>query len=299
MRLLKFLALLLPAGLVVPGCGPAQPPPREFAVRGMVVETRPATATAVVRHEAIPGYMAAMTMPFRVRQTNELTGLQPGDDIAFRLIVTAQESWIEQIRRVGAARTLPTASHTNAPAATSSTNAPPRLAELVADMVFTNELGREVRWRDFDGQAIGLTFLFTRCPVPDYCPRLARNFAAATRRLQTLPDAPTNWHLLALTIDPDFDTPAVLRRYAAAHGADSSRWNLLVTSKENTVRFARLFGLNYQPAAGTIEHDFRTVIVDAAGQVQAVWPIGGDTTDQLVAELINAARVPRTAPAPP
>jgi protein SCO1/2 len=298
MRLLKFLALLLPAGLVASGCGPAPPPPREFAVRGVLVETRPATATAVVRHEAIPGYMAAMTMPFRVRQTNELTGLQPGDEIAFRLIVTAQASWIEQVRRVGAARTVPADSPADSPGA-APTNAPPRLAELVADMVFTNELGQVVRWRDFDGQAIGLTFLFTRCPVPDYCPRLAKNFAAATRRLQALPDAPTNWHLLALTIDPDFDTPAVLRRYAAAHGADASRWNLLVTSKENTVRFARLFGLNYQPAAGTIEHDFRTVIVDAAGQIQAVWPVGGDTTDQLVAELIRAARVPGTAPASP
>ena len=90
-----------------------------------------------------------------------------------------------------------------------ATNAAPRLADLVADMVFTNELNQVVRWLDFEGQAIGLTFLFTRCPVPDYCPRLAKNFAAATRKLRALPDAPTNWHLLALTIDPAFDTPAV------------------------------------------------------------------------------------------
>jgi protein SCO1/2 len=275
------------------GCREETPSAREFDVRGVVVEVRPGGAGAVIRHEAIPGYMKAMTMPFRAKDTNELAGLQPGDEVAFRFLVTREESWIEQVRRTARA-TVPAATNTSTPPP--ATNAPARLSDFVADMVFTNELNQAVRWRDFDGQAIGLTFLFTRCPVPDYCPRLAKNFAAATRKLQARPDAPTNWRLLALTIDPAFDTPAVLRGYATLHGADSNRWSLLVTSKENTLRIARLFGLIYEPAAGTIEHDFRTVIVDAAGGVQAVWPIGGDTSDALVNELIKAARATNAAP---
>jgi protein SCO1/2 len=271
--------------VAVSGCREATPTTREFAVRGVVVEVRADGASAVIRHEEIPGYMAAMTMPFRARHTNELAGLRPGDEVTFRFHVTRDESWIEQVRRTARA---PAA--TNSTATPPATNAPVRLVDFVGDMVFTNELGQTVRWRDFDGQAIGLTFLFTRCPVPDYCPRLAKNFAAATRKLRARPDAPANWRLLALTIDPAFDTPVVLRNYAALHGADSNRWNLLVTSPENTRRFTQLFGLNYEPASGTIEHDFRTVVVDAAGRVRTMWPIGGDTSDALVAELIQAAR---------
>jgi protein SCO1/2 len=282
--------------IAVCGCREATPSIRQFDVRGVVVEVRAGAATAVIRHEAIPGYMAAMTMPFQAKNTNELAGLRPGDEVTFRFLVTKNASWIEQVHRTASAP-VPAAAGGLAPPAP-VTNAPARLADFVADMVFTNELNQAVRWRDFDGQAIGFTFLFTRCPVPDYCPRLAKNFAAATRKLQARPDAPTNWHLLALTIDPAYDTPAVLGRYAKLHGADPTRWNLLVTSKEDTLRIARLFGLNYEPVAGTIEHDFRTVIVDATGRVQAVWPIGGDTSSQLVEELIRAARVTEGAGAP-
>lgn len=287
------LGLLLGV-FVFAGCRETEPALREFPVRGVVVEVRADGKCAVIRHEEIPGYMAAMTMPFHVRDTNELAGLQPDDEIAFRFFVAREESWIGQVQRLG--RVPSPATNDLAAPAPAVTNAAPRLADLVADMVFTNELNQAVRWRDFEGQAIGFTFLFTRCPVPDYCPRLAKNFAVATRKLQALPDAPTNWHLLALTIDPAFDTPAVLKGYARLHGADSSRWNLLVTSKEDTLRFARLFGLGYEPKAGTIEHDFRTVIVDATGQVQTVWPIGGDTSDQLVAELVKAARATNAPP---
>ncbi|NJN06105.1 MAG: hypothetical protein HC814_06735 [Rhodobacteraceae bacterium] len=280
-------SLLLLAFATVSGCRDATTAVREFTVRGVVVEVRVGGASAVIRHEAIPGYMAAMTMPFQAKATNELTGIQPGDEIEFRFVVTPEESWMERVRRTGRVAESPTAKTQAVPALTPAETAP-LLAGLVADMVFTNELGQAVRWSDFDGKAIGFTFLFTRCPVPDYCPRLAKNFAAATHRLQSMPGAPTNWHLLALTIDPVFDTPVVLRNYAKFHGADPARWSLLTTTPDATARFARLFGLGYEPVSGTIEHDFRTVIVDATGRVQAVWPISGDTTDALVTELIKA-----------
>ena len=204
--------------------------------------------------------------------------------------MAANESWIESVTKsnsgeVGAA----------VPTAPPATPTPARLAEVIADIAFTNELGHTVRWSQFDGQAVGFTFFFTRCPLPEYCPRLMKNFAGASRKLAVLSGGPTNWHLLALTFDPEFDQPPVLRAYANAYGANPNRWNFLVTSPENTARIARLFGLNYVKEGGTINHDFRTVIVDALGRVQADWPIGGDTTDMLVAELVKAARATNAA----
>ncbi|MBI3878805.1 MAG: SCO family protein [Verrucomicrobia bacterium] len=261
-----------------------------FAVRGVIRELKP-DGHAVIAHEEITNYMAAMTMPFRLRDTNELRGLAPGDAIRFQLHVAAGESWIDGLVKTG--RADPAAKSSGAPSAdepiSPSTNAPTTLAEYLSGITFTNEQGRVVRWREFEGQAIGLTFFFTRCPLPEYCPRLSKNLAGASAKLTAMPNTPTNWHLLSVTFDPQFDTPAVLRSYAQFYGADSNRWSFLTAAPGDIATFARLFGLNYERDGGTINHDFRTVVIDAAGGVRAVWPIGGDTTDLLVTEMVKAA----------
>jgi len=293
-QLVFAFALAITLG-ALSGCG--KPAPRSFEVNGVVRELKPDGRTVLIAHDEIRGYMPAMTMPLRARSTNELAGIRAGDAIRFRLVVTAEESWIEGVTKIGsnapASRGAPERASATATAQAPATNAPPRLADLLADITFTNQSGQPVSWSQFDGQALALTFLFTRCPLPEYCPRLARNFSGASRKLAAMPDAPANWHLIALTFDPEFDSPAVLRAYGQAYGQDTNRWSLLATSPTNTARVAQLFGLNYVREGGTINHDFRTVIIDAAGDVQAVWPIGGDTTDMLVAELTKAARASR------
>jgi protein SCO1/2 len=257
-----------------------------FAVKGVVRELKPDGRTLVVRHEEIPNYMAAMTMPFRVKDTNELSLIQAGDEITFRLSVTEEESWMDHVRKTGRkfASEDPGrgASSTNAPADTIN------LIEALSTYVFTNEFGRAVRFPEFQGKAVGFTFFFTRCPIPEYCPRLTKNFAGATEKLKAMQGAPTNWHFLSISFDPAFDTPALLHSYGRMYGYDSNRWSFLTASPDTVKEVTARFGFNAQPSNAGFDHNFLTVVVNADGFLQGMWPIGGDTTDNLVAEMLKA-----------
>jgi protein SCO1/2 len=269
--------------------------PKTFEVKGTIREIKPDAKTVTIDHEAIPNYMEAMTMPFRVKGTNELAGLRRGDVVRFRLSVTESESWIDRISRVGTSTNTP-----GAPAVT-STNQPAtptaNILEGLSAYTFINEFGRPVNFREYRGQAIALTFFFTRCPIPDYCPRLTKNFLAATRKLESLPNAPTNWHLFSISFDTQIDTPEVLRGYANAYAYNSNRWSFLTASAQTIAAVTRNFGFSFKKEAGTFTHEFLTVVLNAEGYWQAAWPIGGDTSDVLVEELIKAAAVkPKQTP---
>ena len=183
---------------------------------------------------------------------------------------------------------------TSSSAGAARSNAIPTVADI-PDFALTNEFGAPVKLRDFKGSALALTFFFTRCPLPEYCPRLSRNFAEASRTLESQASGPTNWHLLSVSFDPA-DTPGVLRAYARQYQYDSNRWSFITGDAAQLRALARGFGLAVMETNGTFIHDFRTVIFDANGRLQRMWPVGGDTTKLLVTELTTAARV---APADP
>src|SRR6185503_19842650 len=128
--------------------------------------------------------MAAMTMPFRARDTNELGGLKAGDEIAFRLSVTEDESWIDRVTRTGHS----TPAEVKAAPVTTNTPTEFRLT-TIPDFALTNEFGQPLSLHGFRGRAVAMTFFFTRCPIPEYCPRLTKNFQGAIERLKALPDA--------------------------------------------------------------------------------------------------------------
>ncbi|HXI51181.1 MAG TPA: SCO family protein [Candidatus Saccharimonadales bacterium] len=285
--LIKFLVALL--GLPMAACRPgADSSGKSFAGRGLVRELRPDHRSVVLQHEAISNYMEAMTMPFRVRDTNELAGLQPGDQITFRLRVLADESWLENVQRIGRAPVTNTAAAT--PPAPAATN---ELAEFrlsrIPDFALTNELGQPVRFKDFQGRALAMTFFFTRCPIPEYCPRLTKNFAGAIDRLKAMPGGPTNFHFLSISFDP-LDTPLLLRAYARQYHYDSNHWSFITGKPEDIRELARGFGVSVTPAGAVYNHGFSTLIFDATGRLQLMWPIGGDLTDTIVTELTKAAR---------
>jgi protein SCO1/2 len=290
---------------LVTSCGPREAneagrakagPVREYAVTGVVQRLDPGKAEAVVRHQKVPGYMSAMTMPFRVRDTNELAEVQPGDELVFRLNVAEDESWIDRIKKTGARQTVVSGIAGPDRATTNSTGLGARHPLL--EFAFTNELDQPVRLGQFaaQGKALAYTFIFTRCPVPDYCPRLTKNFAGVSRKLAATPNAPANWHLLSVTIDPEFDTPAVLRAYARNHGYDSNHWSF-VTGPTNVIRqLAEMSGLAYErDVSFGFTHGLRTLIVDRAGRLQQVIPVGGDLSDVIADELIKAATAPTNA----
>jgi len=255
-----------------------------FHVKGTIREIKPDGKSVTIAHEAITNYMKAMTMPFRVKATNELTGLRSGDIVNFRLSVTETESWIDRVQKIGT---------TNTASVHEEKGTPPKpgvnVVEGLSAYTFINEFGRPVNFRDYRGQAIGLTFFFTACPIPDYCPRLTKNFLAASRKLESMPNGPTNWHLFSISFDTERDTPEMLRTYARGYGYNSNRWSFLTASAQTMGAVTRNFGFNYNKEGGTFNHQFLTIVLDAQGYTQGAWPIGGDTSDMLVEELIKAA----------
>src|SRR5881628_979862 len=162
--------------------------------------------------------MDAMTMVFDVKNTNELTGLQPGDNISFRMIVTDEDGWIDQVKRLGT--TTPILANAPENFRRAREVDPLKVGDALPDYHFTNEFGNAVSLGDFKGQAVAFTFVFTRCPFPTFCPRMSQNFEAVQNTLKEMPNAPTNWHLLSITIDPAYDTPAVLKNYATQYHSD-------------------------------------------------------------------------------
>ncbi|HUA67638.1 MAG TPA: SCO family protein [Candidatus Saccharimonadales bacterium] len=269
---------------------PSGPNTRAFAVRGVVRELNPDEQTVIISNEAISNYMDAMTMPFKVRDSNVLKGLRPGDQVAFRLHVTSTDSWVDQIVRVGAV-SLPLSE--SKPATVELPPARGRNSLWYYD--FTNEFGRPVGLSDFHGQALAITFFYTRCPLPNFCPRLSKNFEEASQKLKSLPGAPTNWHFLSISFDPQFDTPAMLKAYGESYQYDSKHWSFLTGPPDKIAELARQSGVRFESDNGLINHNFRTLIVDANGHLQTVFPISGDFSDSIVAEIIKAAAVTNQA----
>ncbi len=143
-----------------------------FEVKGVVVIAPGEGKTIVIRHEAISNYMAAMTMPFEVKDTNELRGLQAGDAVAFRMVVTPKEGWIEAVTKLNRApEAAPREMIHFGPAVAELSE-----GDLLPNYRFTNELGRAVEWQEFRGQTLALTFFFTSCPYPNFCPRMTGEF---------------------------------------------------------------------------------------------------------------------------
>jgi len=260
---------------------------QNYAVKGVVRELKPDGRTVVIRHEEIPGYMEAMTMPFRVRDTNELRGITSGDALSFRLNVTDDASWIDQVNRTGSSGVIEAPKPAAAPAV--STNQPGTFSwESIPEFALTNEFGQPVRLRDLKGRAVAMTFFFTLCPLPEYCPRLSKNFQGAQAKLKAMSGGPTNFLLLSVSFDPR-DTPQVLRAYGRAYGYDSNHWSFITGKPEHIEELASGFGVNAKLEGGTYDHGFSTAIFDAAGKLQNMWPIGGDLTDQIVSDLVKGA----------
>jgi protein SCO1/2 len=259
--------------------------PRSFMVKGVVEQLKADSKTIVIRHEAISNYMDAMTMPFKVKEPKELVGLQTGDEISFRLQVTSSESWIDGIVKSGSRPP----GETIAPAKVEPPGTPgARKRHPLMDYKFTNELGQAVSLGDFHGQALALTFFFTRCPIPDYCPRLSKNFQAASEKLNSTPGGPTNWHFLSVTFDPEVDNPQVLKAYAEQYHYDPAHWSFLTGPSEQVSELARQSDVKFDHDGAFYNHNFRTLIIDAAGHVQMIFPMGGDLSDAIVDEMRKA-----------
>jgi len=258
-----------------------------FQVKGVIVKVIPREKSVEIKHEEIRGYMPAMTMPFDVKDTNELAGLAPGDSVVFRMIVTDTEGWIEQIRKLGSTNSVPTAGNFRLVRDVEPLNIGDRLPEYH----FTNQLGQAFSTADFKGQALAITFLFTRCPFPTFCPKMANDFSETQQSLISAGNL-TNWHLLTVSFDPEFDKPVVLKSYAERYHYDPAHWTFATGDLVEITAIAEQCGLNFwHDETGSISHNLRTVVVDASGRLQKIFTGNTWKTDELVAEMKQAGRV--------
>jgi protein SCO1/2 len=274
------------------------PPPTEstsgkddlqiYSARGVVKELKPDGRTVVVRHEAITNYMPAMTMPLQVKDTRELEGLSTGDEITFRLLVTSNDGWIDQIRKIGATNVVE--DPVREPFRRVRDVEPLTLGDPLPDYPFTNELGQSITLGQFKGNALGITFIFTRCPFPLFCPRLSGNFQAASKQLLDMKDGPKNWRLLSISFDPDFDTPQMLRAYARRYDYDPAHWSFATGALIEIDAITEQFGLMFPRNGALFDHNFRTVVIDADGKIQRVFAGNEWKVDDFVAEMVSAAK---------
>jgi len=260
-----------------------------FQVKGVVVSVKPKEKSIEVKHEEIPGYMPAMTMPFDVRDTNELAGLAPGDSIAFRMLVTDTDGWIDQIRKMAA-------STTNSPPITGPFRLvrdvePLGIGDTLPEYHFTNQLGEVISTAQFKGGVLAITFLFTRCPFPTFCPLMSNHFAEAQKKLLEMPGAPKNWHLLTISFDPEFDKPSILKAYAERYKYDPTHWDFATGALIDITALSEQVGLNFwHDETGNISHNLRTVVINSSGRVHKIFSGNQWSSDELVQEMVKAAK---------
>lgn len=274
----------------------AAPTQQVFQVKGMIMELMPAEKSVRIKHEEIPGYMAAMTMPFDVKDTNELAGLEVGDRVAFRMTVTDKDGWIDQLKKIEGGAT-------NAPKANvlPSTNGftfvrdadPLEIGDAMPDYHFTNQVGQAVSFGQMRGQAFAFTFVFTRCPYPTFCPLMSNNFRDVQNALLKMSNGPTNWHLFTVSFDPAWDTPERLKGYAEGLKYDPRYWSFLTSDLITITSLADQVGEVFAKDVDGpgISHNLRTVVVDAKGRVQTIFRENKWTPEELVAEIAKAAQV--------
>lgn len=259
-----------------------------YSVTGIVVEVQAAEKYVEIQHEKIPGYMAAMTMPFDVKDTNELTGLGEGDKVVFKMIVLTNDAWIENIRVTEKSiKGIPT----TGPFRLVREVEPLEVGDALPEYHFTNELGKAVSTTQFKGQALVLVFVFTRCPYPTFCPLTVGNLADTQRRLKAMTNGPTNWHILAVSIDPEYDTPAVLHEYAERYNYDPKSWSFLTGKLIDVTALAEQFGMTFWHENGNQlpTHNLRTVVVDANGKIQSIVAGNKWMVDDLIKGVVKAA----------
>lgn len=269
-----------------------------FQVKGLLKELKQNGKTVVIAHEEIPDYMVAMTMDFDVKDKNELKGLQPNDYLAFQMVVTKDDGWIENLRKIpapapadaGKIITLGGTNDTNAVTFRKSPIVEPlSLGDKVPDYKFTNQFGMPISLAQYQGRALGVTFIFTRCPFPTFCPRMSQFFQKAQTALKA--QSNTNWALLSLSFDPAWDTPERLHRYATPYNLDSNHWQFATSDLWTVDGFSEQVGLTFYRATPTAlpEHNLRTVVIDAKGRLQKIYLGNEWTPEEFAEEMLKAA----------
>lgn len=285
----RVVALGLAVGLALAllGCSGAEPANvKRYALRGIVMSADPQNSVLTIANEDIPGFMMAMTMPYPVKDVAAVRRAEPGDQITAQVLVAgADDYWLEDVQL------SPPAPGSPPPSAAAPPSAEEEKAAQTVPMV--NQDGKPLRLRDFRGDAVLITFIYTRCPMPTACPLLTSRFAQIDEQLAKDPAAYRKSHLISISLDPAYDTPPVLRRYGLAYLDDNaagfSHWSFAVATPGGLRTLADAFGLDYTVVGNQIAHSMRTVLIAPDEKVAQAWDGSGWDPTQVEAALVAAA----------
>jgi len=255
---------------------------QRYPIEGKVIAVDRPKKEITLQHKDIPGYMKGMTMPFRVQDDWVFNVAHAGDELHGTLAVGADRAYITDV----------SINQGGATAAASSTSQAhmPDAGEAVPDFSFVDQNGRSVHLRQFRGKPLLLTFIYTRCPLPDFCIRMSNNFGQLAGDLkQAAPAVYGRLQLLSISIDPEYDKPAVLMRYGKTYAGDVDpkfeHWRFVSSTAAETRTAANFFGLAYVPENGQIVHSLRTVLVAPDGKIAAQYAGNEWTPGEVEAEL--------------
>jgi len=245
---------------------------RTYEGRGRVAGVQDGGKTLVVEHEKIPGYMPAMTMPLPVKDSARAASLSPRQAIQFRLAVSNDSAWIESFERLPDTAVARHPGRTVQPMPAADGEGRPLLQEgdvVPGDLSLIAQDGTSIQLSDFRGQALVLTFIYTRCPLPTYCPRMSKQFAALQPTLRDR--VGDRAHLLSISFDPDYDTPAVLRDYASRYTDRLDTWTFATGDSTEVQRITSRFGVFTKTAGDEITHNLVTAVVGPDGTVRRLF----------------------------
>jgi len=264
-------------------------PVKTFKIRGKIVGKDATHVT--LDHEAVPGFMEAMTMPYKLKDPSVLTELHPGDRITALIVVQEDDAGfrdpqLDNIVVIAQARP------DYKPAVQYHV---PQEGDTVPDFRLLNQSGRTIHMEQFRGKVLVATFIYTRCPLADYCPRMSRNFAEIDTALAADPALYGKTHLLSISFDPAYDTPAVLRSYGEAytgkHTKDNfAHWDFAAPPKKELAPITEYFGVGITPGEDkTLNHSMSTILIGKDGHIVAWYPTNDWKTEEVLAAIRKAA----------
>jgi protein SCO1/2 len=280
MKPFLLTAVLICAGLET-ACQSA--PEKHYPIQAEVISVDSAKKLITVKHGDIPGLMPAMTMTYQVAEPRQIETLQPGDKITADLVVSESKGRLEKIvlvRRGDGKASLGTTQRT------------PEKGEPVPDFALVNQDGKIIHLSNYRGKVLLVTFIYTRCPLPDYCPRMSENFRAVQKLLGDVPGSKESVEFLSISFDPEHDTPAVLKHYASLYrksvpGEKPFDWQFAAASAKDLPEVARFFGLVYQPEQAQIVHSLSTTVIGQDGRVER-WYSDNEWTPADATQVISS-----------
>jgi protein SCO1/2 len=261
---------------------------KHYEMKGQVLAVDRDKVEILVKHEDIPGLMSAMTMPYKVQSVTMLDNIGPGDLISTDLAVDNGTAVITKITKTGTAKI-----DTPAPSPIASGFELIKVGTEVPNQVFIDQDGKERHLNDIrDGRAMALTFIYTKCPMPTYCPMMDRQFATIQKEIQTKPELRDKVKLLSVSFDPKNDTPPVLKKHAKELGADPKLWTFVTGSRDEIDKFAMTFGVTLIRGEASdpneIGHTLRTAIIDRSGKLVKTYTGNEWSASDIVADLEKA-----------